>query len=639
MAEASSRLDNAAIHIFAITIQQKAHRALRSVSLRINDNRNDIPWEHASQDAFKATFTSPLVISPSDSLNLELHSSFAPIGTPFISGKNRLVCISAQQLLHDHTNGGHQQEWKQTLDKAEVTILLSHQTGATRPGPIAGTSFDRPESVQLTPTTEDILDICPRFRVLLIGKSGVGKSSLINKAFGVDDALVSHSAPGQAEIEKEIVSIVNPRFVLHDSRGFEPGETSNFDAVCNFILSRNLKPDLKDKLHAIWVCMATPASGSRILETGVEELFRRKKDGDFGEVPMISVFTKFDELVDREVMKLEIANSKLSKKLSDREVFESARQNANKAFEGECVVPFQTSSNVRIPYKAVSTQPGYETTLTDLIEITFKNVQQHVSPEAAVSTAIAQKPNSAVKIEGCIAVGKLRYWRSLASSVNFPGKTLKACLDVIHTDIIEVWNLNDPKLNLKSKEFKALMSNLVEESVQGKVPSSPNKGLATSVPILAAIAGIVGALSGPAAPIVIPIVGAFVLAKWAYDVYQASRSNLERLMAYIIDLTLVMQNIFWLADAADGTHPTSRRLIKLAFRAYSESDTNGKVHVLIQEHVKQAKSFIPGGQDATLEAIEDIIRQCTFTPDEMIKWRQELPPFGPGKKDEPWNLQ
>ncbi|KAG8768812.1 hypothetical protein FRC20_004909 [Serendipita sp. 405] len=109
MAEVSSRLDNAAIHIFAITIQQKARRALRSVSLRINDNRNDIPWEHASQDAFKATFTSPLVISPSDSLNLELHSSFAPIGTPFISGKNRLVCISAQQLLHDHTNGGHQQ--------------------------------------------------------------------------------------------------------------------------------------------------------------------------------------------------------------------------------------------------------------------------------------------------------------------------------------------------------------------------------------------------------------------------------------------------------------------------------------------------------------------------------------------------
>lgn len=36
------------------------------------------------------------------------------------------------------------------------------------------------------------------------------------------------------------------------------------------------------------------------------------------------------------------------------------------------------------------------------------------------------------------------------------------------------------------------------------------------------IAGIVGALSGPAAPIVIPIVGGIVLAAWACEVYRAS---------------------------------------------------------------------------------------------------------------------
>jgi hypothetical protein len=36
------------------------------------------------------------------------------------------------------------------------------------------------------------------------------------------------------------------------------------------------------------------------------------------------------------------------------------------------------------------------------------------------------------------------------------------------------------------------------------------------------IAGLVSALAGPVAPIVIPIAGSFVLAKWAYDVYQKS---------------------------------------------------------------------------------------------------------------------
>lgn len=40
--------------------------------------------------------------------------------------------------------------------------------------------------------------------------------------------------------------------------------------------------------------------------------------------------------------------------------------------------------------------------------------------------------------------------------------------------------------------------------------------------MVGAIAGIVSALAGPAAPIIMPIAGCFVLAKWAYDVYQQS---------------------------------------------------------------------------------------------------------------------
>ena len=32
----------------------------------------------------------------------------------------------------------------------------------------------------------------------------------------------------------------------------------------------------------------------------------------------------------------------------------------------------------------------------------------------------------------------------LAASVNFPGKTIEACLQVLHTDIVRVWNIQDP---------------------------------------------------------------------------------------------------------------------------------------------------------------------------------------------------
>ena len=41
-------------------------------------------------------------------------------------------------------------------------------------------------------------------------------------------------------------------------------------------------------------------------------------------------------------------------------------------------------------------------------------------------------------------------------------------------------------------------------------------------PLFGALTALVGGLSGPAAPIVIPIAAAVVLAKWGYDVYKQS---------------------------------------------------------------------------------------------------------------------
>jgi len=38
----------------------------------------------------------------------------------------------------------------------------------------------------------------------------------------------------------------------------------------------------------------------------------------------------------------------------------------------------------------------------------------------------------------------LEYWNGLAFGANFLGKKLEACLEVLHVDIIKVWNFNDP---------------------------------------------------------------------------------------------------------------------------------------------------------------------------------------------------
>ncbi|KAG6829866.1 hypothetical protein H0H92_003210, partial [Tricholoma furcatifolium] len=190
----------------------------------------------------------------------------------------------------------------------------------------------------LTPTTESILRDCPHFRILVMGKTGVGKSRLINETFGVNDALVAHTNPGDANINKEIFAKENPHFILHDSKGFEQGDDTNYKIVEQFINERNKMPLIKDKLHAVWLCLDIPTAGGRLLETGIEKFLKRKIDGELGNVPVIAVFTKFDLLVLRE-------NRLLKKNDRERktpeEISQLIQKNARDKLQEICIEPFE----------------------------------------------------------------------------------------------------------------------------------------------------------------------------------------------------------------------------------------------------------------------------------------------------------
>ncbi|KAG6325912.1 hypothetical protein ID866_13177, partial [Astraeus odoratus] len=81
---------------------------------------------------------------------------------------------------------------------------------------------------------------------------GIGKTTLINRTFGVEEAEPSHDKRGIANIEKPLVSKLNQRFILHDSKGFEPGEVDNLAVVKSFIERRKNHEDIKEQLHAVW---------------------------------------------------------------------------------------------------------------------------------------------------------------------------------------------------------------------------------------------------------------------------------------------------------------------------------------------------------------------------------------------------
>ena len=79
---------------------------------------------------------------------------------------------------------------------------------------------------------------------------------------------------------------------------------------------------------------------------------------------------------------------------------------------------------------------------------------------------------------------------------------------------------------------------------------------------------------------------------------------LQRFMAYIVDFTIIMQIIFGLMVHARLR--LSRRLIKLAFKTYSNSEERSTVHKEIKNHAERAGQL---KRDAALAKIIELIKE------------------------------
>jgi len=316
----------------------------------------------------------------------------------------------------------------------------------------------------------------------------------------------------------------------------------------------------------------------------------------------------------------------------------NAKYEADTFIKRTCIEPLEEVTRKEVINTTISTKSGYEYTLSHLIQLTFDLVQDSVATEASVVTAIAQKVNPGVNIEGCITVGRTRYWNGLAASTSFASKALEKCLNVIHGDVVTVWSLDDPYRHLRSKEFKALTTILVDDLGQNNA-SDPKNAISVGMSMVGTIAGIVSTLSGPAAPIVMPIAGCvagcILLAKWVHDVYQKSDAILQRLMAYIVDLTLVMQNVFWLV--AIYHVPVSRRLLKLAFMAYKDSIVMSGVHEEIRRHVEGQRVRDRLHRDSALNKIVELLNRNRINTAEMFGLKEDIGNVDfSGKDDESW---
>lgn len=132
--------------------------------------------------------------------------------------------------------------------------------------------------------------------IFIIGKTGVGKSSLINNVFGEDCATVSDFKPETRGVKRYVHNDV----VLFDTEGLEldeKNEASFHKEVLGEIEKRKIGPE-KDQIHLIWYLVS--ATSDRITDYELAVYERLKKYN----IPIAIVFTKSDTANEENVNKM-----------------------------------------------------------------------------------------------------------------------------------------------------------------------------------------------------------------------------------------------------------------------------------------------------------------------------------------------
>ncbi|KAJ6455161.1 hypothetical protein C8R45DRAFT_1222591 [Mycena sanguinolenta] len=485
-----------------------------------------------------------------------------------------------------------QSQSKIPADKTHLSTPPPDQTqfNAAPPSVASDTRSNAAGQVTLPLFTKEMLDACPRLRVLVVGKSGVGKSSLISYTFGVDMKSISHTERGTSDINAEIIFSQNDRFVLHDSMGFESGDVKNLETVKSFLRARSGQNiALDQRVHAIWLCIQIPHAGGRVFEHGDEELL---KFASQKQVPVVIVFTQHDKLV---ASLQKDAPATPGGNIS--EILERCAQTADSMFHDLCLAPLHRLNiefHVKLEWARTAGLSGKRYAKPDrraldhLIQVTRKLIERDIEGEAWIVSAMAQRASAQVKIIAAIQIGMKRYWQGLSASTQFRGFTLEKCLDAVHVEMTDSWNFYDPNDLLLAKAFKdeiKILAQLVtpdENQLQSLFDHFNLDAIQSWLGL--AVSATIAAAAGPA---IVGIGLTVWFTKFIANIYQQTPEALRCFMGYIVDLTLVLNELFLVVIAIRPPRALKDEDLEFAFQNYKNSDLS-LVHREIRQYVRDA---------------------------------------------------